>query len=143
MDIAPDPRPAAAKYGPPSPFARHGLDGPGAGTVLDCTDPVLQQDAPAPESAGVELVHDDSGGNVLGARLNDESLREAFQSLPDLWRQVLWQMDLNKVSVPEVARLLGLSPAGVKTLHRRATKGLREVLQEPANPRPGGLRRPL
>jgi RNA polymerase sigma factor (sigma-70 family) len=51
-------------------------------------------------------------------------LREAFMSLPDSWRQVLWLTEVDGHKPAEAALLLGTSPAATASLAYRARRGL-------------------
>lgn len=55
----------------------------------------------------------------------------AFTRLPERWRTVLWQTEVERRSPTEVATRLGLTPNGVAALAYRAREGLRQAyLQE-------------
>lgn len=62
----------------------------------------------------------------------------AFAGLPERWQAVLWYIEVEGMSPPEIAPLLGLSANGVSALAYRAREGLREaylqshVMAEPA-----------
>ena len=59
------------------------------------------------------------------ALLEGEMVRAAFASLPQRWREVLWQREVEGRSVSEVGDLLGLSSGAVVQLAFRAREGLR------------------
>jgi len=62
----------------------------------------------------------------------------AFAGLPERWQAVLWYVEVEGMSPPEVAPLLGLTANGVSALAYRAREGLRQaylqahVVAEPA-----------
>ena len=56
-----------------------------------------------------------------------ESVRAAYQSLPERWRNVLWALDVDGYKPQEVAASLELSPNSVSALVYRARAGLREA----------------
>ncbi len=51
----------------------------------------------------------------------------AFATLPERWQAVLWYLEVEGMSPPEVAPLLGLTANGVSALAYRAREGLREA----------------
>ena len=53
-------------------------------------------------------------------------IAEAFRSLPERWRSVLWLTEVEEVATKEAARRLGLTPNGAAQLAVRARAGLRE-----------------
>ncbi|WP_082110279.1 sigma-70 family RNA polymerase sigma factor [Demequina phytophila] len=59
---------------------------------------------------------------------------DAFRSLPERWRAVLWYTEIEKKSPKEIAPLLGLSANGVAALAYRAREALRQAyLQQHLN----------
>lgn len=64
----------------------------------------------------------------------------AFATLPERWQAVLWYIEVEGMSPPEVAPLLGLTANGVSALAYRAREGLRQaylqlhVTSTPAKP---------
>ncbi|MEV8508636.1 sigma-70 family RNA polymerase sigma factor [Actinoplanes sp. NPDC051475] len=52
---------------------------------------------------------------------------QAFQALPDRWRDVLWRTEVEGASPAEVAPQLGLTPNAVAVLAHRAREGLRRL----------------
>lgn len=56
-----------------------------------------------------------------------ESVRAAYESLPERWRNVLWALDVDGYKPQEVAASLDLSPNSVSALVYRARAGLREA----------------
>jgi RNA polymerase sigma factor (sigma-70 family) len=66
------------------------------------------------------------GAGTLDA-FERETVRAAYASLPDRWREVLWALDVDGRKPQEIAALLGLSPNSVSALVYRARAGLREA----------------
>ncbi|MGV8881508.1 MAG: sigma-70 family RNA polymerase sigma factor [Rhodoglobus sp.] len=64
----------------------------------------------------------------------------AFATLPERWQAVLWYIEVEGMSPPEVAPILGLTANGVSALAYRAREGLRQaylqlhVTSSPAKP---------
>jgi DNA-directed RNA polymerase specialized sigma24 family protein len=52
---------------------------------------------------------------------------QAFLSLPERWRAVLWHTEIEEISPAEVAPLFGLSLTGVTAVRRSARDGLRQA----------------
>jgi DNA-directed RNA polymerase specialized sigma24 family protein len=52
---------------------------------------------------------------------------DAFATLPERWRIVLWHLDVMNEPSTQVAPLLGMTPGGVETLAHRAREGLRKA----------------
>jgi len=55
-----------------------------------------------------------------------ETVREAYQALPERWRSVLWALDVEGRNPREVASMHGMTPNAVSALAYRARSGLRE-----------------
>lgn len=73
----------------------------------------------------------------LDRSAEDDRVAAAFGTLPQDWREVLWHVELRGRPVPEVAGLMGLTPAAVSSLAYRAREGLRlafldQLLEDPA-----------
>lgn len=65
------------------------------------------------------------------AGLESSLAAQAFITLPERWRTVLWHTEVEQESPAEVAPLLGLTPNGVAALAYRAREALRRAyLQE-------------
>lgn len=65
------------------------------------------------------------------ARAEARLIARAFSRLPDRWRTVLWQLEVEGKAPAEVAPMFGLSGNGVSALAMRAREGLRQAyLQE-------------
>ncbi len=52
---------------------------------------------------------------------------EAYATLPERWRAVLWHMEVEELSPVEIAPILGLTANGVSALAYRAREGLRQA----------------
>ncbi|MET1132524.1 MAG: sigma-70 family RNA polymerase sigma factor, partial [Aeromicrobium sp.] len=63
------------------------------------------------------------------------TVRAAYESLPDRWQTVLWQLDVEGRKPHEIADAMGLRPNTVSALVYRARSGLRDAyLQQHVNP---------
>lgn len=74
--------------------------------------------------------HIDQGVPFGGGALDDfekTTIRAAYESLPQRWRTVLWQLEVEGRQPRELAPLLDLSPNGIAALVSRARSGLREA----------------
>lgn len=60
---------------------------------------------------------------------------EAFRSLPERWRSVLWLVEVERIPAPEAARIIGVAPREIAGLTSTAWAGLRELSL--AETRPG------
>lgn len=65
------------------------------------------------------------GGNLDS--FEREIVREAYESLPDRWRTVLWYLDVEGFKPQEISERMGLKPNSVSALVYRARAGLREA----------------
>jgi RNA polymerase sigma factor (sigma-70 family) len=61
----------------------------------------------------------------VAAAVDQAMIGEAYASLPERWRLVLWHTEVAGLSVPEVGRILGLSSNAVHSLSFRAREALR------------------
>lgn len=60
------------------------------------------------------------------ARLADQALTAtAFRALPRRWREVLWHVEVGRLSATDTGILMNLQPNAVSALAFRARKGLR------------------
>ncbi len=73
-----------------------------------------------PEDIGDDVVVEDQLGS-----LDQQLVREAFLSLPDRWREVLWHLEVEELPPETVARRLGLTRNATAVLAFRAREGLR------------------
>lgn len=71
----------------------------------------------------IGVVREDPMGNRVHANL----VADAFASLPERWRVVLWHTEIEGESPAEIAPLLGLTPNSVAALAYRAREGLRQA----------------
>jgi len=67
-------------------------------------------------------------GAALERREQRQLVRAAIDRLPDSYRTVLLLRDIEELDTAEVAEMLGVSPAVVKTRLHRARQALREIL---------------
>ncbi|MFC5097538.1 sigma-70 family RNA polymerase sigma factor [Amycolatopsis plumensis] len=63
----------------------------------------------------------------VGARLHATVAADAFASLPERWRTVLWRTEIDGESPAKIAEDLGMTPNGVAALAYRAREGLRQA----------------
>jgi RNA polymerase sigma factor (sigma-70 family) len=66
----------------------------------------------------------------LGNRAHAAVAADAFASLPERWRIVLWHTEVEGESPAEIAPLLDMSPNSVSALAYRAREGLRQAYLE-------------
>jgi RNA polymerase sigma factor (sigma-70 family) len=69
-------------------------------------------------------------------RWNASAAADAFASLPERWRVVLWHTEVENESPAEVAPLLGMRPNSVAALAYRAREGLRQAYLRMHTPEP-------
>jgi RNA polymerase sigma-70 factor (ECF subfamily) len=67
-------------------------------------------------------------GRLVRAEMRDR-VRKALDQMPPHDREVLVMWHLEQLSVGEIAALLGLTEAGVKSRHRRALERMLRVLE--------------
>ncbi len=63
----------------------------------------------------------------MGTRIDAALAGEAFASLPERWRTVLWRTEVEGESPAQIAKRLGMTPNGVAALAYRAREGLRKA----------------
>jgi RNA polymerase sigma factor (sigma-70 family) len=63
----------------------------------------------------------------VNGRLHAALAAEAFASLPERWRLVLWRTEIEGEAPAKVASSLGMTPNGVAALAYRAREGLRQA----------------
>ncbi|MEU1509623.1 sigma-70 family RNA polymerase sigma factor [Kitasatospora sp. NPDC005748] len=68
-----------------------------------------------------------SPDELFAATAERQLVAEAYRSLPERWRTVLWHTVIEQRPPEEIAPLLGLTPSGVSSLAFRAREGLREA----------------
>jgi RNA polymerase sigma factor (sigma-70 family) len=72
-----------------------------------------------------DLEGDETTDREMSASLDRNLLASAFRSLPDRWQTVLWYTEVDRLSPPQVAVLMGMSANGVSALAYRARRALR------------------
>nr|WP_239071433.1 sigma-70 family RNA polymerase sigma factor [Amycolatopsis sp. SID8362] len=63
----------------------------------------------------------------VGSRLHATVAADAFASLPERWRTVLWRTEIDGDSPARIAADIGMTPNGVAALAYRAREGLRQA----------------
>ncbi|MGW3967154.1 sigma-70 family RNA polymerase sigma factor [Amycolatopsis sp. NPDC005003] len=63
----------------------------------------------------------------VGSRLHATVAADAFASLPQRWKTVLWRTEIDGESPAKIAEDLGMTPNGVAALAYRAREGLRQA----------------
>jgi RNA polymerase sigma factor (sigma-70 family) len=63
----------------------------------------------------------------VGSRLHATVAADAFASLPERWRTVLWRTEIDGEAPARIAEDLGMTPNGVAALAYRAREGLRQA----------------
>ncbi len=63
----------------------------------------------------------------VGSRMHASVAADAFASLPQRWRAVLWRTEIVGESPARIAEDLGMTPNGVAALAYRAREGLRQA----------------
>ena len=74
-----------------------------------------------------DLVGDSAVGDPVLERWHASAAADAFASLPERWRMVLWHTEIEGESPATIAKRLGLSPNSVAALAYRAREGLRQA----------------
>jgi RNA polymerase sigma factor (sigma-70 family) len=83
----------------------------------------LYADVPENSAAAGAGENDDP----VGRRMHAAVAAEAFASLPERWRIVLWHTKIEGESPAQIAPQLGMTPNGVAALAYRAREGLRQA----------------
>ncbi|MFI5592004.1 sigma-70 family RNA polymerase sigma factor [Amycolatopsis sp. NPDC051758] len=63
----------------------------------------------------------------VGSRMHATVAADAFASLPERWRTVLWRTEIDGESPARIAEDFGMTPNGVAALAYRAREGLRQA----------------
>ncbi|MDQ7808932.1 sigma-70 family RNA polymerase sigma factor [Amycolatopsis sp. A133] len=63
----------------------------------------------------------------VGSRMHATVAADAFASLPERWRTVLWRTEIDGEPPARIAEDLGMTPNGVAALAYRAREGLRQA----------------
>jgi RNA polymerase sigma factor (sigma-70 family) len=82
-----------------------------------------RRDVPVADEELSRRVHPDA--DQAGTRAEAHLIARAFTSLPQRWRRVLWQVEVEGERPAVVAPHFGLSPNATAALARRAREGLR------------------
>jgi RNA polymerase sigma factor (sigma-70 family) len=82
----------------------------------------LVADVPEPPGSGAA-----AGEDPMGRRLHASMAVDAFAVLPERWRMVLWQTEVEGRTPAQLTSLFGTTPNGVAALAHRAREGLREA----------------
>ena len=80
----------------------------------------------------------DPDADQAGTRAEAHLIARAFTSLPQRWRRVLWQVEVEGERPAVVAPHFGLSPNATAALARRAREGLRAAYLQAHVPPAGG-----
>ncbi|MEV7397428.1 sigma-70 family RNA polymerase sigma factor [Aeromicrobium sp. NPDC092404] len=80
---------------------------------------------PSSDDAAVDSLIGPRAGQLDG--FETAAVRAAYMSLPERWRTVLWQIEVERRKPQELADALDLSPNGVSALAYRARAALREA----------------
>jgi RNA polymerase sigma factor (sigma-70 family) len=78
----------------------------------------------------LELVVDEralSGEQAAMRSQAHEAAAEAFQSMPERWREALWYSEVDGLPPRQLSDVLGVSPNGVSALVLRAKRGFRDA----------------
>lgn len=78
----------------------------------------------------LELIVDDralSGEQAAMRSQAHEAAAEAFQSMPERWREALWYSEVDGLPPRQLSDVLGVSPNGVSALVLRAKRGFRDA----------------
>jgi len=87
------------------------------------------------KAASQQIVVDDHQEFHMGDAFADDVMDRAessfivnaFQSLPERWRMVLWHVEVEGLAPREIAPILGITPNAVSALAIRAREGLRQA----------------
>jgi RNA polymerase sigma factor (sigma-70 family) len=74
-----------------------------------------------------DIVPPSGGEDPMATRMHATLAADAFASLPERWRTVLWRTEIEGESPAQIAKLLGMTPNGVAALAYRAREGLRQA----------------
>ena len=80
-----------------------------------------------PFEAVDDIVDESTTDNEESRSLDRNLVREAFTSLPSRWQEVLWYIEVERLSQKEAALHLGIKPSAVAVLLQRAKEGLRRA----------------
>ncbi|WP_410597246.1 RNA polymerase sigma factor [Amycolatopsis sp. lyj-23] len=74
-----------------------------------------------------DVVPAEGSDEPVESRLHATVAADAFASLPERWRTVLWRTEIDGDSPAKIAEELGMTPNGVAALAYRAREGLRQA----------------
>ena len=74
-----------------------------------------------------DLVPHGGSDEPVGSRMHATVAADAFASLPERWRTVLWRTEIEGKSPAEIAQDFDMTPNGVAALAYRAREGLRQA----------------
>ncbi|WP_410667520.1 RNA polymerase sigma factor [Amycolatopsis sp. cmx-4-68] len=74
-----------------------------------------------------DVLPDAGSDERVGSRMHATVAADAFASLPERWRTVLWRTEIDGESPARIAEDLGMTPNGVAALAYRAREGLRQA----------------
>ncbi|MDR2895985.1 MAG: zf-HC2 domain-containing protein, partial [Propionibacteriaceae bacterium] len=73
-------------------------------------------------SSAITLTDTDAAPNTPSARM-----AAALESLPTRWQEVLWYLDVEQMTVDDVALLTGMSTTAIPEVRSRARRGLKDA----------------
>jgi RNA polymerase sigma factor (sigma-70 family) len=74
-----------------------------------------------------EVAPDSGHEDEVCTRIHATMAARAFATLPERWRSILWQTEIEDESPARIARTLDMTPNGVAALAYRAREGLRQA----------------
>jgi RNA polymerase sigma factor (sigma-70 family) len=74
-----------------------------------------------------EVLPSTGSDDGIGSRMHATVAADAFASLPERWRTVLWRTEIDGDAPARIAEDLGMTPNGVAALAYRAREGLRQA----------------
>ncbi len=74
-----------------------------------------------------DVVPGERSDEPVDSRLHASVAADAFASLPERWRTVLWRTEIDGESPARIAADIGMTPNGVAALAYRAREGLRQA----------------
>ena len=74
-----------------------------------------------------DVLADAGSDEPVGSRMHATVAADAFASLPERWRTVLWRTEIEGESPARIAQDLEMTPNGVAALAYRAREGLRQA----------------
>ncbi|MFJ9783225.1 sigma-70 family RNA polymerase sigma factor [Amycolatopsis sp. NPDC101161] len=74
-----------------------------------------------------DVLPSEGSDEPVGSRMHATVAADAFASLPERWRSVLWRTEIEGESPARIAQDLGMTPNSVAALAYRAREGLRQA----------------